>query len=51
MEVEFALKSQTNPIGVLEYPLQDDLPAEFKGKMPTVKQLADVVRGALPGGL
>jgi predicted nuclease of restriction endonuclease-like (RecB) superfamily len=49
VEVEFALKSKTNPIGVAEYRLQDDLPAEFKGKLPTAKQLADVVRGALPG--
>lgn len=49
VEVEFALKSKTNPIGVAEYRLQDDLPAEFKGKMPTAKQLADVVRRALPG--
>ena len=50
VEVEFALKSKTNPIGVAEYRLQDDLPAEFKGKMPTAQQLADVVRGAMPGG-
>lgn len=49
VEVEFALKSKTNPIGVAEYRLQDDLPTEFKGKLPTAKQLADVVRGALPG--
>lgn len=49
VEVEFALKSKTNPIGVAEYRLQDNLPAEFKGKLPTAKQLADVVRGALPG--
>lgn len=48
VEVEFALKSKTNPIGVAEYRLQDDLPAEFKGKLPTARQLADVVRGALP---
>ncbi|MGE0415072.1 MAG: YhcG family protein [Verrucomicrobiales bacterium] len=49
VEVEFALKSKTNPIGVAEYQLQDDLPPELKGKMPTARQLADVVRGALPG--
>lgn len=49
VEVEFALKSKTNPIGVAEYRLQDDLPAEFKGKLPTARQLADVVRGVLPG--
>lgn len=48
VEVEFALKSKTNPIGVAEYRLQDDLPAEFKGKLPTAQQLADVVRRALP---
>lgn len=49
VEVEFALKSKTNPIGVAEYRIQDDLPAEFKGKLPTARQLAEVVRGALPG--
>lgn len=47
VEVEFALKSKTNPIGVAEYRLQDDLPAEFKGKLPTAKQLAEVVRNAI----
>lgn len=49
VEVEFALKSKANPIGVAEYRIQDDLPAEFKGKLPTARQLAEVVRGALPG--
>lgn len=48
VEVEFALKSKTNPIGVAEYVLQGKLPAEFKGKLPTAKQLADVVRESLP---
>ncbi len=48
LEVEFALKSKTNPIGVAEYQLQPRLPAEFKGKLPTAKQLADVVRSVLP---
>ena len=48
VEVEFALKSKANPIGVAEYELQDKLPAEFKGKLPTAKQLADVVREILP---
>lgn len=38
----------TNPIGVAEYQLQPKLPAEFKGKLPTAKQLADVVRSVLP---
>jgi predicted nuclease of restriction endonuclease-like (RecB) superfamily len=48
VEVEFALKSKTNPIGVAEYQLQSKLPAEFKGKLPTAKQLAAVVREILP---
>ncbi|MBL9201524.1 MAG: DUF1016 family protein [Opitutaceae bacterium] len=48
VEVEFALKSKGNPIGVAQYELQSKLPAEFKGKLPTAKQLADVVREILP---
>ncbi|MBI4026090.1 MAG: DUF1016 domain-containing protein [Verrucomicrobia bacterium] len=48
VEVEFALKSKTNPIGVAEYRLQPKLPAEFKGKLPSAKQLMDAVREALP---
>ena len=48
VEVEFALKTKANPIGVAEYQLQPKLPAEFKGKLPTAKQLADVVREVLP---
>jgi predicted nuclease of restriction endonuclease-like (RecB) superfamily len=48
VEVEFALKSKTNPIGVAEYRLQSQLPAELKGKLPTAKQLTAVVREILP---
>ena len=48
VEVEFALKFKTNPIGVAEYQLQSKLPAEFRGKLPTAKQLADVVREVRP---
>ena len=48
LEVEFALKSKTNPIGVAQYRLQPKLPAEFKGKLPTAKQLTDVIRSLLP---
>jgi predicted nuclease of restriction endonuclease-like (RecB) superfamily len=50
LEVEFALKSKTNPIGVAEYHLQAELPAEFKGKLPTARQLMSVVRPILPRG-
>ena len=48
VEVEFALKTKANPIGVAEYELQPRLPAEFKGKLPTAKQLSDAVRLVLP---
>lgn len=48
VEVEFALKTKGNPIGVAEYRLQARLPAEFKGRLPTANQLAGVIRAALP---
>jgi predicted nuclease of restriction endonuclease-like (RecB) superfamily len=48
VEVEYALRTKANPIGVAVYQLQSKLPANMKGKLPTAKQLADVVRAALP---
>jgi hypothetical protein len=48
IEVEFALKTKNNPIGVAEYQIQARLPAEFKGRLPTAKQLAGLVREVLP---
>ncbi|MCY2986684.1 MAG: PDDEXK nuclease domain-containing protein [Planctomycetota bacterium] len=48
VEVEYALRTKQNPIGVAEYHLQAKLPAELKGKLPTARQLADAVRTALP---
>ena len=48
VEVEFALKTKNNPIGVAAYQLQPKLPVEFKGRMPSAKQLADAVREVLP---
>lgn len=48
VEVEFALKTKGNPIGVAEYQLQARLPAEFKGRLPTANQLASALRAALP---
>lgn len=47
VEVEFALRTKANPIGVAAYQLQSKLPANMKGKLPTAKQLSDVVRSAL----
>ncbi|MDP2605617.1 MAG: PDDEXK nuclease domain-containing protein [Deltaproteobacteria bacterium] len=48
VEVEYALRTKANPIGVAVYQLQSKLPADMKGKLPTAKQLADVVRAVLP---
>ncbi|MEO8427796.1 MAG: PDDEXK nuclease domain-containing protein [Verrucomicrobiota bacterium] len=48
VEVEYALRAKRNPIGVAVYELQTTLPANLKGKLPTAKQLADVVRSVLP---
>jgi len=48
IEVEYALRTKTNPIGVAAYQLQSKLPAPLKGKLPTAKQLSDVMRAALP---
>lgn len=48
IDVEFALKSKTNPIGVAAYQLSSKLPSKLKGRLPSAKQLADVVREHLP---
>jgi predicted nuclease of restriction endonuclease-like (RecB) superfamily len=48
IEVEFALKTKLNPIGVAEYQLQPRLPAKFKGRLPTAEQLAAAVRDVMP---
>jgi predicted nuclease of restriction endonuclease-like (RecB) superfamily len=48
VEVEYALRTKTIPIGVAVYQLQSKLPANLRGKLPTPKQLAEVVQTALP---
>ena len=40
LEVEFALKCKTNPIGVTEYQLKPTLPSELKGKLPSPQDLS-----------
>jgi len=50
IEVEYALRSKANPIGVATYQLQSKLPTDLKGKLPTHKQLADIVRAELEEG-
>lgn len=48
VEVEFALRTKANPIGVAEYQLQPRLPAEFRGKLPTARQLSNALRRSTP---
>ncbi|MGL4399280.1 MAG: PDDEXK nuclease domain-containing protein [Luteolibacter sp.] len=50
VEVEYALRTKTHPIGVAAYALQSKLPGELKGKLPTAKQLSDIVRAEMEGG-
>jgi len=50
VEVEYALRTKANPIGVAAYALQSKLPGELKGKLPTAKQLADIVRAEMGEG-
>ncbi len=35
VEVEYALRTKANPIGIAAYALQSKLPGELKGKLPT----------------
>ncbi|MFM8763499.1 MAG: YhcG family protein, partial [Spartobacteria bacterium] len=44
IEVEYALRTKSSAIGVATYELQSKLPGEFRGKLPTQKQLTDLVR-------
>lgn len=50
VEVEYALRAKANPIGVAAYTLQSKLPGELKGKLPTAKQLAGIVRAEWEDG-
>lgn len=48
IDVEFALKTKANPIGVAAYELKPTLPRELKGSLPTARQLATFVRDNFP---
>ena len=48
IEVEYALRTKANPIGVAAHELQSKLPSTMKGKLPSVRQLRAAVRSALP---
>ena len=50
VEVEYALRTKANPIGVAAYQLLSKLPGELKGKLPTAKQLANLVRAEMERG-
>ncbi len=39
IEVEYALRTSSKPIGVAEYKLTHDLPEKFKGKIPTAEEI------------
>jgi predicted nuclease of restriction endonuclease-like (RecB) superfamily len=43
LEVEFALKSKANPIGVAEYQLNSSLPKELQGKLPSAEELGQAI--------
>lgn len=47
LEVEFSLRTKTNPIGVAEYRLVSKLPRELKGKLPTPQQLSQALQGTI----
>lgn len=43
VEVEYALRTKNNPIGVASYQLQTKLPGDLKGKLPTTSQLSNAI--------
>lgn len=44
------VRTKANPIGVAACALQSKLPGEQKGKLPTAKRLANIVRAEMEGG-
>ncbi len=47
VEVEYALRSKANPIGVAACQLYPELPGELEGKLPNSRQLADVMKAGM----
>ncbi len=43
LEVEYALRIATKPIGVAEYRLTRELPLQYKGKLPTADELKQII--------
>jgi predicted nuclease of restriction endonuclease-like (RecB) superfamily len=42
LEVEYALRTASKPIGVAEYKLSKKLPKEFKGKLPSIEDFKQI---------
>jgi len=47
IEVEYSLRSSSKPIGVSEYKLTHELPDKLKGKVPTAKELKQMLTMAI----
>ena len=47
IEVEFALRASNKPIGVSEYSLTNKLPKQLEGKIPTSKELKQMLTKAI----
>jgi predicted nuclease of restriction endonuclease-like (RecB) superfamily len=47
LEVEYALRASNKPIGVSEYELTHRLPEKYKGKVPTSKELKQMLTKAM----
>jgi len=47
LEVEYALRTSNKPIGVSEYKLTHRLPDKYKGKVPTSKELKQMLTKAI----
>ena len=47
LEVEFALRTTIKPIGVSEYKLTNELPDNLKGKVPSAKELKQMMIKAI----
>lgn len=45
---EYALRDIRKPLGIAEYRLQDAIPPEFRGSLPTVEELEAEMRQAIP---
>jgi len=47
LEVEYSLRTSPKPIGVSEYKLTQELPTKLKGKVPTAKELKQMLSTAI----